>query len=70
MLNDNGLLYIHDLKRVIWLYYIKSNSGFFNSIRAAYRPNEIKAILNKLGIESYKIKIVFPFFMQSILIRK
>jgi len=28
MLNDDGLLYIHDLKRVSWLYYIKSESGF------------------------------------------
>ena len=56
MLNDNGLLYVLDLKRVSWLYYIKSKSGFFNSIRAAYRQ--------------YEIKTVFPFFMQSILIKK
>ena len=70
MLNDDGLLYIHDLKRVIWLYYIKSESGFFNSIRAAYRPAEIKTMLNKIGIRNYKIKTIFPFFMQSILIRK
>ena len=70
MLNDNGVLYIHDLKRVLLLYYIKSNSGFFNSIRAAYRPDEIKAILKKPGIESYKIKTILPFFMQSILIKK
>lgn len=70
MLNDNGLLYIHDLKRVIWLYYIKSNSGFFKSIRAAYNPHEIKAMLKKLGIKNYKINNVFPFFMQSVQIRK
>ena len=70
MLNDDGLLYIHDLKRVIWLYYIKSKSGFFNSIRAAYRPAEIKTMLNRIGVRNYKIKIIFPFFMQSILIRK
>ncbi|MBW1983339.1 MAG: class I SAM-dependent methyltransferase [Deltaproteobacteria bacterium] len=70
MLNDNGLLYIHDLKRVIWLYYIKSQSGFFNSIRAAYRPDEIKTMLNRIGIKNFKIRTIFPFFMQSILIRK
>jgi ubiquinone/menaquinone biosynthesis C-methylase UbiE len=70
MLNDNGLLYIHDLKRIIWLYYIKSKSGFFKSIRAAYRPGEIKTMLNKTGIKNYKIRTIFPFFMQSILIRK
>ena len=70
MLNDNGVLYIHDLKRVIWLYHIKSQTGFFNSIRAAYRPDEIKAMLNRIGIKNYKIRTIFPFFMQSILIRK
>ena len=69
MLKDNGLLYIHDLKRVRWLYYIKSQTGFFNSIRAAYRPNEIKAMLNRIGIKNFKIRTIFPFFMQSILIR-
>ena len=70
LLKDNGLLYIHDLKRVIWLYYIKSQSGFFKSIRAAYRPGEIKTMLDETGIKNYKIKIIFPFFMQSILIKK
>ena len=70
MLNTGGLLYIHDLKRVFWLYYIKSESGFFNSIRAAYRPFEIRNMLNKTGITNYKIKTIFPFFMQSVLLRK
>ena len=70
ILKENGLLYIHDLKRVRWLYFIKSQSGFFNSIRASYRPDEIKAIMNRIGIKNFKIKTIFPFFMQSILIRK
>ena len=70
MLNDKGLLYIYDLKRVIWLYYIKSKSGFFNSIRAAFRAGEIETLLKMIGIKNYKIKTNFPFFMQSILIRK
>jgi len=70
MLNTDGILYIHDLKRVFWLYYIKTESGFFNSIRAAYKPAEIKTMLNKTGIKNYKIKTIFPFFMQSVLIRK
>ena len=70
MLNDNGLLYILDLKRVSWLYYIKSKSGFFNSIRAAYRQYEIKTILKTIGIKNCTIKTIFPFFMQSVLIKK
>ncbi len=70
MLNDDGILYIHDLKRVFWLYYIKKQTGFFKSIRASYKPNEIREMLNKSGISKYKIKTIFPFFMQSVLIRK
>jgi len=70
ILNNNGLLYIHDLKRVFWLYYIKSDSGFFKSIRASYRPNELIIMLDKIGIENFIIKGIFPFFMQAILIRK
>lgn len=70
LLDDKGLIYIHDLKRVAWLYYVKSQSGFFNSIRAAYRPNEMKAMMNRIGIKNFRIKTIFPFFMQSILIRK
>ncbi len=69
-LNDNGILYIHDLKRVLFLYYIRKQNGFFNSIRASYKPKEIKIILQKIGIKNYKIKTIFPFFMQSIMIRK
>lgn len=70
ILNNNGVLYMHDLKRVLWLYYIKSESGFFKSIRASYRPKELKIMLNKIGIKNYSIKAIFPFFMHSILIRK
>jgi len=70
LINDNGLLYIHDLKRVIWLYYIKSNTGFFKSIRASYRPKEIKKMLIKIGIKNFSIRVIFPFFMQAIIIRK
>jgi 2-polyprenyl-3-methyl-5-hydroxy-6-metoxy-1,4-benzoquinol methylase len=70
MLKENGLLYIHDLKRVFWLYYIKSQNGFFSSIRASYKPREIREILNNIGINTYKIKTIFPYFMQAIVIKK
>lgn len=70
MLSENGLLYIHDLKRVFWLYYIKSQSGFFTSIRASYKPREIREMLNDIGINTYKIKTIFPYFMQAIVIKK
>jgi 2-polyprenyl-3-methyl-5-hydroxy-6-metoxy-1,4-benzoquinol methylase len=70
LLNENGVLYIYDLKRVWWLYYLSSKGGFFSSIRASYRPKEIKTIMTELGINNYKTNTVPPFFLQSILIRK
>ena len=65
-----GALILYDLKRVWWLYCIPKNTGFFTSIRAAYIPKELKEILNTVNIASYKIKNVFPFFLQNIIIRK
>lgn len=70
MLKDNGALYIFDLKRVFWLYYFKSQSGFFKSIRASYQPEEIRLMLNNIGIAKYKRKTIFPLFMQSLLVKK
>ena len=67
---DKGVLFIHDLKRVWWLYWVPIHNGFFDSIRAAYTSSEIKVIFQKLGINQYEIKKVFPFFLQSIIVRK
>jgi len=70
-LNDNGVLYIYDLRRIWWLYYLPvRSSGFIESVRAAYIPSEIKVILQKVGITQYEIKRHFPFFIQSIILRK
>ena len=66
----DGVLFIYDLKRVWWLYLLPFHNGFFNSIRASYKPREIRSMLKKLGLDQYKIKVAFPFFMQSIIIRK
>jgi 2-polyprenyl-3-methyl-5-hydroxy-6-metoxy-1,4-benzoquinol methylase len=70
LLNDNGVLYIHDLKRVWWLYYFKSQSGFMRSVRASYRPAELKVIFKELGIDNFDIRTIFPFFMISVIVRK
>jgi SAM-dependent methyltransferase len=64
-----GMLYIYDLRRVWWLYWIPIKNGFFNSIRASYLHNEIKLLLRELGIENTEIKNEFPF-MHSIFIKK
>jgi len=64
---DNGILYIYDFKRVWWLYLLPLRSGVIDSIRAAYAPNEVRTILEKLGISNYKVRTRFPFFLQSII---
>jgi len=71
VVGDGGVLFIHDLRRVWWLYYLPlHNSGFIDSIRAAYMPDEIKTIFQRLGINRCEIKRRFPYFMQSIIVRK
>ena len=66
IVKDNGILYICDFKRVWWLYFLPGA----NFIRAAYNPGEIEEILQSSGISNYRIKTLFPFFVQSIIISK
>ena len=66
---DDGVLYLHDLRRVWWLYWVPPYNGFFKSIRAAYLPKEARGMLRELGMDGYEIKREFPF-MQSIIVRK
>jgi ubiquinone/menaquinone biosynthesis C-methylase UbiE len=62
-----GVLFIHDLKRVWWLYWIPSREGFFTSIRAAYTPSEIEELLGRVGVDRYEIQNG-PFY-QSVVVR-
>lgn len=70
MLNDQGALLIYDLKRVWWLYLIPKQSGFLKSIRASYKPIEIKKLFTEIGITNYNLTNIFPFFLYNITIRK
>jgi ubiquinone/menaquinone biosynthesis C-methylase UbiE len=67
VLRADGILYIYDLKRVWWLYFLPVNGGFIESIRASYIPQEIHGLFKKLDIKKYKITTLFPFFMQSVI---
>jgi 2-polyprenyl-3-methyl-5-hydroxy-6-metoxy-1,4-benzoquinol methylase len=67
---DDGLLIIYDLRRVWWLHWIPKNTGFFNSIRASYKPIELRKLLNDVNISKYRIRTFFPFFLQNITIWK
>ena len=68
-LNEGGVLFIHDLRRVWWLYWIPIRSGFFISIKAAYVAGEIREMVKGMGIEQFEVKTEFPFLL-SLLIRK
>jgi 2-polyprenyl-3-methyl-5-hydroxy-6-metoxy-1,4-benzoquinol methylase len=70
LLADEGILYIHDVKRIWWARMLPMSAGDRESIRAAYVPREIKGFLGKLGIKEYTIKTLFPYFLMSIVIRK
>ena len=66
VVKDSGVLYICDLKRVWWLYFLPGA----DFVRAAYTSGEIEQMLQGSGISNYGIKTLFPFFMQSITVSK
>lgn len=69
VLADGGVLYIYDLRRAWWLYWVPIRNGFLDSIRAAYVARELQEMLRGMGIERYEIRNTFPF-MHSVLIEK
>jgi hypothetical protein len=66
---DNGALYIGDLKRVWWLYYLPARNRDIQQIRAAYLPRELRRILQKMDIYHYEIRTLFPYFLMSVVAR-
>ena len=64
---NDGVLYLYDLRRAWWLYWVPIHNGFFKSIRAAYTPTEVRSMLRGFGFEGFIIKNEFPF-MQSIFV--
>jgi hypothetical protein len=68
-LTDDGVLFIHDLRRVWWLYWVPSQSGFFRSIRGAYIREEVEEMLTGFSPETYDIKNEMPFLL-SVIVKK
>ena len=68
-LTEDGVLFLHDLRRVWWLYWIPSQSGFFKPIRGAYIAPEIEDLLKGFSPECYEIRNEIPFLL-SVIIRK
>ncbi|OGP63737.1 MAG: hypothetical protein A2170_08880 [Deltaproteobacteria bacterium RBG_13_53_10] len=69
VINENGILYLGDLKRVWWLYYLPSKSRDIEQVRASYAPGEIKKMLGRNRISRYEMQSLFPFFLQSIVVK-
>jgi len=67
---DNGFLYIHDFRRLGFLRFLPIKDEGFESMKAAYPPDEIKAVLQKTGVTDYRIKNRFPFIFLSLIARK
>jgi SAM-dependent methyltransferase len=62
-----GHVYLLDLRRVWWLYWIPKRNGFLDSIRAAYRVPEAKAMFEGLG-RRLDVKSTLPCLLE-ILVR-
>jgi ubiquinone/menaquinone biosynthesis C-methylase UbiE len=67
---EGGLMMLHDLKRVPWLYLLPVRNGFIDSVRAAYQPGEVWHMLSEAGIDDAAIKTPFPYFWHTVLITK
>jgi hypothetical protein len=62
-LTDDGRLFLHDLRRVWWLYWVPLKNGFFQSVRGAYVRSEIEDLLQGMPPDCYDIKHDFPFLI-------
>jgi ubiquinone/menaquinone biosynthesis C-methylase UbiE len=63
----DGLMVLHDFKRVPWLYVLPGQGGFIQSIRAAYRPREIQGMMQAADIRHYEMKTPFPYFWHTVM---
>jgi 2-polyprenyl-3-methyl-5-hydroxy-6-metoxy-1,4-benzoquinol methylase len=70
VLKDDGVLYIRDLRRCWWLYYVPFRDGLIDSVRASFTPVEIRGILDELGAAECDIRSPFPYLMMTIVARK
>jgi predicted O-methyltransferase YrrM len=66
-LAESGVLFIHDLRRVWWLYPVPVKGGFFQSVRASYQGWEIEAMLQGYPTGCYEVREEFPFLLSMII---
>ena len=68
---DSGILYIHDFRKQGWLNCLPLKGEGIESMKKAFTPDEIRAVLRETGITDYKIKNSFPYYLfMSVIARK
>jgi len=67
---ENGVLYLYDFKRLGFLRFLPIKDEGLESMKAAYSPDEIKAVFQRTGITDYRIKTGFLFLFQSVIARR
>jgi len=67
VIKPGGKIYLFDFRRAWWMYIIPIKSGFFNAIRASYKPDELKYLIQSIGLKDVSVKRVFPFMLAAII---
>ncbi len=67
---DNGILYVHDFRRLGFLRFLPVNDEGLKSMQASYSPDEIRDALARTGITDYTIKSAFPYIFLTATARK
>ena len=65
-LNPGGTLFIYDFFRGGLFYYLKIKKGIWESIRASYTPDELRQMVDGLGIDSYNVDVKYPYIAFTI----
>lgn len=65
---EGAIIFLYDLRRAWWLYWVPSRRGFFRSVRSAYQRPEVEAMLHEMGITTATVTNTIPFLL-SVLIR-
>lgn len=65
-LNPDGTIFIYDFFRGGLFYYLKIKKGIWESIRASYTLDELKQMVDGLGIDTYGIEVKYPYMALTI----
>ena len=66
----NGILYIHDFRKMGWLRFLPFKSVEKDAMIAAPSARKIRTIFQRMGVNDYSIKTVFPYILRDIIAKK